>query len=246
MEAAVYTAVRSDNRELLERLEEYVALIGRTQQPDGYISTKQIIGERNGKAARLGDINDFEVYNFGHLFTSACLYKRLTGKDSFLTIARKAAGYLKICMTGRRKAGRYRPQSALLIIWGWRSCTVPQVIRDYLELPEKAGPVTPQGFRKGRGADDNQDRLPLKEHDRGIGHAVRANYLYAGVADLCLEEEEPELAEVLHKVWNSLVTQKCILPEAAERCITVPPLRQFFLPTSSSIRPTAMNISFPM
>lgn len=64
MEAAVYTAVRSDNRELLERLEEYVALIGRAQQPDGYISTKQIIGERNGKAARLGDINDFEVYKF--------------------------------------------------------------------------------------------------------------------------------------------------------------------------------------
>ena len=94
MEAAVYTAVRTDNRELLAQLEDYIALIGRAQQPDGYISTKQIIGERSGKASRLGDINDFEVYNFGHLFTSACLYKRLTGKDSFLEIAEKAAEYL--------------------------------------------------------------------------------------------------------------------------------------------------------
>lgn len=37
----------------------------------------------------------------------------------------------------------------------------------------------------------------LKAHDKIIGHAVRANYLYAGVADLCLEEEDPELMEVL-------------------------------------------------
>ncbi|MEI3472498.1 MAG: hypothetical protein V8Q93_03875 [Blautia faecis] len=46
-------------------------LIGRAQQPDGYLSTKQIIGERSGNGvSRMGDINDFEVYNFGHMFNS--------------------------------------------------------------------------------------------------------------------------------------------------------------------------------
>ena len=205
MEAAVYTAVRSDNRELLERLEEYVALIGRAQQPDGYISTKQIIGERNGKAARLGDINDFEVYNFGHLFTSACLYKRLTGKDSFLTIARKAAGYLKNLYDRAEESGEVQTAVCPSHYMGLAELYRTTGDRDYLELLKKA--VTLRDSVK-EGLDDNQDRLPLKEHDRIIGHAVRANYLYAGVADLCLEEEEPELAEVLHKVWNSLVTQK--------------------------------------
>ena len=205
MEAAVYTAVRSDNRELLERLEEYVALIGRAQQPDGYISTKQIIGERNGKAARLGDINDFEVYNFGHLFTSACLYKRLTGKDSFLTIARKAAGYLKNLYDRAEESGEVQTAVCPSHYMGLAELYRTTGERDYLELLKKA--VTLRDSVK-EGLDDNQDRLPLKEHDRIIGHAVRANYLYAGVADLCLEEEEPELAEVLHKVWNSLVTQK--------------------------------------
>ena len=105
MESAVYTAVRRDNRELLNRLEEYIDLIGRAQQADGYISTKQIIGERSGKAARLGDINDFEVYNFGHLFTSACLYYRLTGRDSFLKIARGAADYLENLYAEAEKNG---------------------------------------------------------------------------------------------------------------------------------------------
>lgn len=59
MEAAVYTAVRTKNQLLLEQLEDYVKLIGKAQQEDGYLSTKQIIGEKSGKASRLGDINDF-------------------------------------------------------------------------------------------------------------------------------------------------------------------------------------------
>lgn len=205
MEAAVYTAVRTDNRTLLGRLEEYVDLIGRAQQPDGYLSTKQIIGERSGKAVRLGDINDFEVYNFGHLFTSACLYKRLTGKDSFLTVAEKAAGYLKNLYAQAEESREVRtavcPSHYMGLAELYRTTGNP----DYLELLKKA--VALRDSVK-EGLDDNQDRLPLKEHDRIIGHAVRANYLYAGVADLCLETEDAALTEVLHKVWNSLVTQK--------------------------------------
>ena len=82
MEAAVYTAVRTDNRELLAQLEDYIALIGRAQQPDGYISTKQIIGERAENLwHKRGHVN-FEVYNFGHLLPSLS-FKRLTGRDSF-------------------------------------------------------------------------------------------------------------------------------------------------------------------
>ncbi|MEI3472496.1 MAG: beta-L-arabinofuranosidase domain-containing protein [Blautia faecis] len=56
--------------------------------------------------------------------------------------------------------------------------------------------------------DDNQDKIPLKQHEKILGHAVRANYLYAGVADLCLEEEDPDYIKVLHKVWRSLVDKK--------------------------------------
>ena len=98
MEAQLYSAEQLQDQSRLDKLDEYIDLIGRAQEEDGYISTKQIIGMRNGtRKGRLGDINEFEVYNMGHLFTSACLYKRITGKENFLNIARKAADFVKFC-----------------------------------------------------------------------------------------------------------------------------------------------------
>lgn len=205
MESAVYTAVRKGNQELLNRLEEYIGLIGRAQQADGYISTKQIIGERSGKAARLGDINDFEVYNFGHLFTSACLYYRLTGRDSFLKIARGAADYLENLYAQAEKNGEVQTAVCPSHYMGLAEMYRTTGERKYLDLLKKA--IALRDSVK-EGMDDNQDSIPLRKHEKIIGHAVRANYLYAGVADLCLEEDDPELTEVLHKVWKSLVTQK--------------------------------------
>lgn len=205
MEAAVCTGVKTGNQKLLVQLEEFIALIGRAQQPDGYISTKQIIGERCGTASRLGDINDFEVYNFGHLFTSACLYKRLTGRDSFLKIAEKAAGYLFKLYEDAESKGEVQTAVCPSHFMGLAELYRTTGKKEYLELLKKA--VLLRDSVK-EGLDDNQDRLPLRLHDKIIGHAVRANYLYAGVADLCLETEDPELVQVLHKVWDSLVNTK--------------------------------------
>lgn len=206
MEAALYTAVKTGNQAMLDRLEEYVELIGRAQLDDGYISTKQIIGEKNGTGlGRLGDINDFEVYNFGHLFTSACLYKRLTGSDSFLDIARKAAGYLEKLYEEAERTKEVQtavcPSHYMGLVEMYRTTGEAR----YLKLAKTA-----IGLRDcvKNGLDDNQDRLPVKEHEKIVGHAVRANYLYAGLADLCMEEEDEEYREVLHKVWKSLVNQK--------------------------------------
>ncbi len=94
-------------RETDRLLDEYIGLIAAAQQPDGYISTKQIIGERlsNG-TVRHGDVNDFEEYNFGHLFTAASVHKRVTGKDSFLDIARRCAAYLDHMYRGILEEGK--------------------------------------------------------------------------------------------------------------------------------------------
>lgn len=206
MEAAMYTAVKKGSREMTEQLEKYVELIGRAQLEDGYISTKQIIGEKNGTGAgRLGDINDFEVYNFGHLFTAACLYKRLTGRDSFLKIAGKAAGYLENLYEEAERTKEVQtavcPSHYMGLIEMYRTTGEQR----YLDLARTAIRLRDS---VENGLDDNQDRIPVKEHEKIVGHAVRANYLYAGLADLCMEEDDEEYREVLHKVWKSLVTQK--------------------------------------
>ena len=209
MEAAAYAAAATHDESLLERLDGYIDLIRRAQLPDGYISTKQIIGERthNG-AARMGDVNDFEIYNFGHLFTAACLHKRLTGKDNFLAVAEKAADYLGKLYDRAARTGEVRtavcPSHYMGLVELYRTTGEKR----YLALAKQA--IALRDSVKD-GLDDNQDRVPLKEQQTLIGHAVRANYLYAGVADLCAEEDDGEYRGLLHRMWKSLVEKKLYL-----------------------------------
>lgn len=205
-ESAVYTATATGNQKLLDQLEDYIALFGRAQLEDGYLSTKQIIGEKQGLGLqRQGDINDFEVYNMGHMFTSACLYYRLTGRDSFLQVAERAAGYLKNLYEEAARTGEVKtavcPSHYMGLIELYRTTGK----KDYLDLARLSVELRDS---VQNGLDDNQDRIPLKQHRKIVGHAVRANYLYAGVADLYMEEGDPEYRTVLESVWNHLVTQK--------------------------------------
>lgn len=206
MEAAIYTAARTDDQKLFSRLDEYIELIGRAQLPDGYISTKQILGERqNNGVTRFGNINDFEVYNFGHLFTTACLYKRITGKDNLLDIAKKAASYLDKMYQENARSGKVQtavcPSHYMGLIEMYRTTGE----KKYLDLAALAISLRDSVTD---GTDDNQDRLPLKEHEKIVGHAVRSNYLYAGVADLYAETGDPVYKEVLDKVWDNLMNHK--------------------------------------
>jgi len=209
MESQLYSAEQLQDQSRLDKLDEYIDLIGRAQEEDGYISTKQIIGMRNGTCqGRLGDINEFEVYNMGHLFTSACLYKRITGKENFLDIARKAADFLENMYAEAEKKGEVQtavcPSHYMGLVEMYRTTGE----KKYLDLAHKAI-VLRDSVKEGM--DDNQDRLPLKEHEKIIGHAVRATYLYAGVADLYAEEGDKEYLDVLHKVWKNMVDTKIYL-----------------------------------
>ena len=206
LEAAVCTAYQTGNETLQQQIEDYIALIGRAQLPDGYLSTKQIIGERSGSGvSRMGDINDFEVYNFGHLFTAACVHKRVTGRDSFLQIAAGTADYLEHLYDEAERTGEVQTAVCPSHYMGLAEMYRTTGEERYLKLAERAIALR-ESVKNG--LDDNQDRIPLKRHDRIIGHAVRANYLYAGVADLCMEKENEEYRRVLERVWRSLINKK--------------------------------------
>ena len=201
----MYAAVRTDDRSLLSQLDDYISLISRAQQPDGYLSTRQIIGERDGSSARMSDINDFEVYNFGHLFTAAALHYRLTGKVNFLAVASRTADYLDGLYEEARKKGEVQtavcPSHYMGLVELYRATGEER----YLRLAKEAVALR-DSVRHG--LDDNQDRIPLRRHRKIIGHAVRANYLYAGVADLYLETGDAEYKEVLDSVWADLLRSK--------------------------------------
>lgn len=164
-----------------------------------------IIKQRQGleEATRFRERLDFETYNMGHLMTTACVHYRATGKPTLLDLAHKAADYLyRFYIESSPELARNAicPSHYMGVIELYRATREPRYLELGRNLVEIRDLIT--------GSDDNQDRVPFREQDRAVGHAVRANYLYAGVADIVAETGDDSLMKVLETVWQSVVTQK--------------------------------------
>ena len=152
--------------------------------------------------------NHWEIYNLGQLLTAACVHYRVTGKTNFLAIARKAADCL-----GRRYSKTRRRN--------WRCKTIcPSHYMGIVELYRATGEPRYLALAKRfwsmralvkEGGSDNQDRIPFDQQTEAEGHAVRANYLYAGAADLFLETGDTNLWRPLLEIWTNVVTKKMYL-----------------------------------
>ncbi len=162
-----------------------------------------IQAQHTDHAVALADRFHFETYNLGHLITMGVRHHQVTGSTTLLDVARKAAAFLEDLATNKPlelAKSAICPSHYMAVIELYRATDDPQ----YLELAE--------AFLRVRddfeGGDDNQDRLPVREQKVAAGHAVRANYLYAGLADLVAENGDQELLGVLEGLWNDVVDTK--------------------------------------
>ena len=185
-------------------MDEAIAVIGKAQKADGYIYTKNIIEQKKtGREKMFDDQLSFEAYNFGHLMTAAAVHYRVTGKTSLLNIAIKAADFL---------IGFYRtatPEQARNAICPSHYMGLTELYRStqdkkYLDLVTYL--INIRG--KVEGTDDNSDRQPFREMDKVVGHAVRANYLFAGAADLYAETGDTSLLSTLDRLWLNVINSK--------------------------------------
>ena len=219
--AAVF-AVTKDGEldELMDRFIEQVAL---AQRADGYIHTPVVISERNAgidshsnaenaagieigkdqKHAFASRLN-FETYNLGHLMTAGIIHKRATGKTTLFECGRKAADFLYNFLTN---------DAAELS----RNAICPSHYMGAAEMYRETGDPKYLELAKGliairdsvtNGEDHNQDRHKFRDQYEAMGHAVRANYLYAGVADLYAETGEEQLMRNLEAIWDDIVNHK--------------------------------------
>lgn len=212
LEAAIATVAVTGNRELEEAIEQSVEAIGQAQRADGYIHTPVLIAQRNGdkEAKPFQDRHAFEMYNMGHLLTTACLHYRVTGKTDLLDVAEKAAGFLIETFrnpTPKLAANSVCPSHYMGAVELYRAT---EDVR-YLEL---AKTFLDMRNLVTEGGDDNQDRVPFLEQREAVGHAVRANYLCAGAADLYAETGDADLLIALDAIWENMVHKKMYITGA--------------------------------
>lgn len=200
--AAIY-AVTKDKR-LDAMMNNAITVIAKAQRADGYIYTKNIIEQKKtGNGKMFDDKLSFEAYNFGHLMTAACVHYNATGKTSLLNIAEKAADFL-IGFYDRATPEQARnaicPSHYMGLIELYRTTRHDKYLKLAQQLIDIRGTVP--------GTDDNSDREPFREMDHVIGHAVRANYLFAGAADVYAEDGDKTLLNTLDTLWNNVVNHK--------------------------------------
>lgn len=205
LEAVAVLYASTKNPKLNEMMDKAIVVIGKSQREDGYIYTKAMIEQRKtGSNNQFQDRLSFESYNIGHLMTAGCIHYRATGKTTLLNIAKKATDYLyKFYKTASPTLARNAicPSHYMGVVEMYRTTKDPR----YLELANHLIAI------KGKiedGTDDNQDRIPFLQQTKAMGHAVRANYLYAGVADLYAETGKDSLLNTLNLMWDDVNQHK--------------------------------------
>ncbi|GGA69410.1 hypothetical protein GCM10008015_07700 [Flavobacterium palustre] len=208
--AATYAVTK--DKKLDKQMDEAIAMFAKVQRKDGYLHTPVLIDQRWGTLGpeevkkQLG----FEKYNMGHLMTAACVHYRATGKTNFLNVAKGVADFL---YDFYKKASPELARNAICpshymgIVEMYRTTKNPK----YLELAKNL--IDIKGTTAD-GTDDNQDRIPFRQQTTAMGHAVRANYLYAGVADLYAETGEKKLLDNLESIWDDVAYRKMYITGA--------------------------------
>jgi DUF1680 family protein len=206
IEGASATLAITNDAALQKDLDDIIAVIAQAQERNGYIDTWVQLHqlETNSNAAPFQNPENFEMYNFGQLMTAACVHFRVTGKTNFLAVARRVADFL--CdefktPTPALANNLICPSHYMGIVELYRATGEPR----YLELAKRF--MAMRDLVKD-GIDDNQDRVPFAQQTEAEGHAVRANYLFAGAADLFLETGDTNLWQPLAQIWTNVVTRK--------------------------------------
>lgn len=203
--AQVYAVTRDP--QIDAQMDEIIAVVAKAQREDGYLHTQTIIPQRAGEPRKeFADREHFETYNMGHLMTAGAVHHRATGKRTLLEPAIKAADYIDRLSTERpRELARNAicPSHYMGVIEIYRVTRDPKYLRLGERLIEIRGLVPPE-----EGSDHNQDRVPFRQMTEAVGHAVRANYLYAGVADVFAENGDRTLFQPLGLLVDNVGEKK--------------------------------------
>lgn len=218
IEAVAYILQQYPDPELEKTADEAIGIVCGAQQPDGYLDTFYIINDISRRFTNLRDHH--ELYCLGHLIEGAVAYYRATGKNRLLDAACRFAD----CVAGhigpeeRKLHGYPGHEIAEMALAKLYEVTGQEKYRDLgLYFINERG-QKPYYYDQEQSFDAGQDEalryqyyqahLPVREQSEAKGHAVRAAYLYSGMADFARLTSDDALKAACERLWDDITQKK--------------------------------------
>lgn len=206
IEGASYSLQIFKDPALEAKVDSLIALIALAQEPDGYLYTNRtIMGDKPHPWAgtkrweKTPDLSH-ELYNIGHLIEAAVAHYHATGKKNLLQIAIKASD--RICEDFGPEKLRLYPGHQIIELAFAKLYRVTGEEK-YLDMGKFLLDV------RGPGGDAyNQAHKKVTDQHEAVGHAVRATYMYAGMADIAALKQDQSYIKAIDDIWEDAVSKK--------------------------------------
>ena len=191
-------------------IDSVLTIVASAQEPDGYLYTARTMNPAHphswaghNRWEKEEDLSH-ELYNLGHMIDAAVAHHQATGKVTFLNIAKAYADCVCRALgpnTGQqvRVPGHQIAEMAL--------AKLARVTGDRKYLAEAKFFLDKRGGTVHRNP-YNQTHMPVLEQDEAVGHAVRAAYMYAGMADVAAMTGDTSYFQAVDRIWNNIVSKK--------------------------------------
>ena len=205
LEAIAYTLKNNPDKALEEKADEWIAIIAKAQQADGYINTYYSL---TPSATRWTDMHFHEMYCGGHLIEAGIAYYNTTGKRTLLDVGIRFADHMDAMFgPGKRNwvPGHQEIELALVKLYKFTNNEKYLKLSDWLLNQRGRGLGTPTTIQVGRNPEYSQDLVPLTEQTNVTGHAVRAMYYFTGAVDVAALTGNREYVRAMKTVWENVV-----------------------------------------
>lgn len=241
MEAVAYYCQKQRDTALEAIVDEVVEDIERNRTEDGYFNSYFGHLEPENRFTRR---DDHELYCCGHLLEAAIAYKEATGKDKFFRLMVDYVDLIYRVFYVEKSAGFITPgheELELALVKLYRHTKE----KKYLDLALYF--INQRGCEPGWDTVHRQDHLPLREQRTAEGHAVRACYLYAAVADVALETGDAELYNTVRVLFENIVRRRMYVTGAIGQTSNGEMfMGDYDLPNQSAYAETCANLSLAL
>ncbi|TDJ67699.1 MAG: glycoside hydrolase family 127 protein, partial [Planctomycetota bacterium] len=210
IEGASYSLALAPDAQLDAYLDELIVKIAAAQEDDGYLYTARTLGVNDGFTGpeRWSNLrSNHELYNVGHLYEAAVAHHRATGKRALLDVALKNADLIARVFgpgEGQRVEVPGHQEIEIGLVKLYR---LTGEVR-YFDLARFFLDTRGRASQRELYGEYCQDHQPVTEQEAAVGHAVRAGYMYAAMADMAALTGDQRYTAAIDRIWSDITSCK--------------------------------------